>query len=204
MLSPMTQEPSGAGAGDERTSGRDGEPAPGAQPSGDAGDQPTARTSGGYPYGGYQEGAYGEPVPYPSGDPWANQPPPGQAPYGSPPFGQGGYPAPGGPPPAGYPPYPQGYGPQGYPPQGWGPPRPTNGMAIASMVLGILWIYWVGSILALVFGYQAKRQIAERGEAGGGFATAGIVLGWIGVGFLALFGVFLVIGLASSPSGSFD
>ena len=29
----------------------------------------------------------------------------------------------------------------------------TNGMAIASMVLGILWIYWIGSVLALVFGY---------------------------------------------------
>ena len=28
----------------------------------------------------------------------------------------------------------------------------TNGLAIASMVLGILWIYWIGSILALVFG----------------------------------------------------
>jgi hypothetical protein len=68
-------------------------------------------------------------------------------------------------------------------------------MAIASMVLGILWLYWIGSILALVFGYTAKRQIQERGEAGGGMATAGIVLGWVGVGFLAL---GLVVGLASS------
>ena len=32
-------------------------------------------------------------------------------------------------------------------------------MAIASMVLGILWIVWIGSILALVFGYVAKSQI---------------------------------------------
>jgi hypothetical protein len=65
-------------------------------------------------------------------------------------------------------------------------------MAIASMVLGILWLYWIGSILALVFGYTAKRQIRERGEAGGGMATAGIVLGWVGVGFLALGFLFAV------------
>ena len=32
------------------------------------------------------------------------------------------------------------------------------------MVLGILWLYWVGSILALVFGYIAKNQIRERGR----------------------------------------
>ena len=75
------------------------------------------------------------------------------------------------------------------------PARTTNGFAIASMVLGILWLYWFGSVLALVFGYVAQSQIRERGEAGGGMATAGIVLGWIGVGFLALFFVF---GLATS------
>lgn len=74
-----------------------------------------------------------------------------------------------------------------YPPPYYAPPRPTNGLAIASMVLGIIWIFWIGSILALVFGYIAKRQIAERGEGGDGMATAGIVLGWIGVGFLVLF-----------------
>jgi hypothetical protein len=67
-------------------------------------------------------------------------------------------------------------------------------MAIASMVLGILWLYWVGSILALVFGCLAKQQIEQRGDSGGGMATAGIVLGWIGIGTLVL--VFL-LGAAS-------
>ena len=76
-------------------------------------------------------------------------------------------------------------------------------MAVASLVLGILWIYWIGSVLALVFGYQAKRQIAERGESGGGLATAGIVLGWIGIGIFALFGAFLLFGLLSAPSGRY-
>ena len=132
--------------------------------------------------------AHGGPHPQGAGDPYGTPgsvPPAGwgqePAPYG------GGYQAP--PPPlGGWPgPYGQPYG--GYP---YAPPQRTNGMAIASMVLGILWLYWIGSIIALVFGYTAKRQIRERGEAGGGMATAGIVLGWVGVGFLALGFLFAV------------
>lgn len=68
------------------------------------------------------------------------------------------------------------------------PTQRTNGLAIASLVLGILWLYWVGSILALVFGYGAKAQIDRSGgaEGGRGLAIAGIVLGWVGVGTLVL------------------
>jgi hypothetical protein len=71
-------------------------------------------------------------------------------------------------------------------------------MAIASLVLGILWLYWVGSLLALVFGYLARQQIAERGESGSGMAVAGIVLGWIGVGVLACMLLVLFVGAAAS------
>ena len=105
-------------------------------------------------------------------------PPPGY-PYGPPPPG---YPPPGYPPPG----YPAAYGPPyGAPYVG---PTKTNGFAIASLVLGIVWIYWIGSILALIFGYIAKRQIDRSGgrESGRGMAIAGIVLGWIGVGVLIL------------------
>ena len=66
---------------------------------------------------------------------------------------------------------------------------PTNGQAIASMVLGILVICGIGSVLALVFGYQAKREIEASGgtQGGEGMATAGIILGWIGVGLVLLY-----------------
>lgn len=71
----------------------------------------------------------------------------------------------------------------------------TNGMAIASLVLGLIWVCSIGSILALVFGYLARKQIDAAGgrEAGRGLATAGIVLGWIGVATLviALMGLFV-------------
>jgi hypothetical protein len=144
----------------------------------------------GPPYYGGPEGSY--PAPDPSGGPAGG---PYAAPYGGyapapqgMPYGQPAYQPPAGAVP---PPYGQPYG-YGYP---YAPAQRTNGLAIASMVLGILWLYWIGSILALVFGYIAKNQIRERGEAGGGMATAGIVLGWIGVGFI---GLALVVGIATS------
>ena len=84
-----------------------------------------------------------------------------------------------------------------------GPRQGTSGMAIASMVLGILWLYWIGSILALVFGYVAKRQIRDSGGTlgGGGMATAGIVLGWIGVAVLAV-GIVVAIAAASGDDSA--
>ena len=85
------------------------------------------------------------------------------------------------------PPYQQPY-PYPYP---YPPARTTNGMAVASMVLGIVWVYWIGSILALVFGYLALRDIRRSGQRGEGMAIAGIVLGWIGVAVLVLV-VYLV------------
>jgi hypothetical protein len=68
------------------------------------------------------------------------------------------------------------------------PHKSTNGLAVAALVLGIIWIYWIGSILAVIFGHVAKGQIDRSGgtQAGRGMAIAGIVLGWIGVGVLML------------------
>ena len=121
------------------------------------------------------------------------------------------------PPPQGPPPpFPQQYPPQypqqfpqhgvyqpqagGYP-QGvvhYAAPGRTSGLAIASMVLGILWVYWIGSILAVIFGHiaisQARKDPTLRGK---GMAIAGLVLGYIGVGFLVL---AILVAASSSPS----
>lgn len=86
-----------------------------------------------------------------------------------------------------------------YPPYYYRPPQRTNGLAVASLVLGILWIYWIGSILALVFGYVARKQIRERQESGDGMAIAGIVLGWVGVGVLtAMFSLAFIAYVSSA------
>jgi hypothetical protein len=70
----------------------------------------------------------------------------------------------------------------------------VSGMAIASLVLGLTWVYWIGSILALVFGYVAKSQIdrAQGKLSGRGMAVAGIVIGWVEIGILA---IVIVVGL---------
>jgi len=56
------------------------------------------------------------------------------------------------------------------------------------MVVGILWIYWIGSIVAVVLGHLALREIRQNPQRleGKGMAIAGVVLGWIGVSTLLL------------------
>lgn len=76
------------------------------------------------------------------------------------------------------------------------PTARTNRMAIASLVLGILWLGGVGAVLALVFGKNAQRAIDESHglETGRGMATAGIVLGVVGiVGAILYWGAIILI-----------
>ena len=114
-------------------------------------------------------------------------------PYGAPPA-QGAPTAYGAPPAYGAP------NPYGYTP--YQAPRGTNGFAIASMVLGIVWIYWIGSVLAIIFGFIAYSQIKERNQAGRGMATAGLILGFIGIALLVL--TILVVALGSSATVKFS
>lgn len=86
------------------------------------------------------------------------------------------------------------------PPSTYTPTVQTSGMAIASLVMGIVgWtvLPLIGSILAIVFGYAARREIRQRpGELGGeGMALAGLVLGWLMVGISVLVLCLGAIGL---------
>lgn len=56
----------------------------------------------------------------------------------------------------------------------------------------------IGAIMAVILGHVAKNEIrASRGSLGGdGMATAGMVLGYAGIGLAAL-GVILTIALAA-------
>lgn len=64
---------------------------------------------------------------------------------------------------------------------------PSSSMAIVSLIAGILGLTLfplLGSIVALITGSMARKEIAaSRGALGGeGLAKAGVILGWIGVG----------------------
>ena len=81
----------------------------------------------------------------------------------------------------------------------------NNGMAIASMVLGIVAIPLiccrlvgiVPAILAIVFGFLSKKKIAESNglEIGKGMSLAGIILGFVTVGICAIIIVISIIGM---------
>lgn len=64
-----------------------------------------------------------------------------------------------------------------------GPVRRTNSFAIAALVTAVLWMWWIGSVLAVIFGHVALRQIAASGgrQSGRGFAVAGLVIGYLGI-----------------------
>lgn len=71
----------------------------------------------------------------------------------------------------------------------------TNGFAVASLVLGIVWLYWLGSLLAVIFGAVAISQIrrAEGRQTGEGMAIAGLVLGIVGLVILL---TLIIIGIS--------
>jgi hypothetical protein len=87
-------------------------------------------------------------------------------------------------------------------PPGWAAPaylrtQPGNGMAVASLVLGITSIVfcWWGLatlaqvVLATVFGCIGMAR-ATRGASGRGMAIAGLACGCVGMLFYLLFGAF--------------
>ncbi|MEU6710890.1 DUF4190 domain-containing protein [Nonomuraea sp. NPDC046802] len=195
----------------------------GAQPPGGGYGQQPPSGGGGYgqqpPSGG---GGYGQQPPSGGGG-YGQQPPSGGG-YGQqPPSGGGGY---GQQPPSypqdlGYGQMPpsggfgggpqQGYGQQGYygPPQ---QPRSTNGMAVASLVLGIIGLIFCGltSIPGVILGHIALNKIKRTGEEGHGMAMGGLVTSYITVvlwilGWLIFGGLLLsMIGLSAAATSTYD
>ncbi len=81
----------------------------------------------------------------------------------------------------------------------------VSGMAIASMVCsiaGFMMCFFIGQIVGIVLGYNARKEIksSQGSISGEGFATAGIIIGWIGliidlllIAIMFMFGIFSVI-----------
>lgn len=94
-------------------------------------------------------------------------------------------------------PYGYGYGnAYGY---GFAPaPQGTNGLAIASLVLGICGFFCVTSFAGLGLGIGALAQIRRTGQPGRGMAVAGLVLSGL---WIVLFLVLLAVGHGGSGAG---
>ncbi|HEX5094606.1 MAG TPA: DUF4190 domain-containing protein [Acidimicrobiia bacterium] len=103
------------------------------------------------------------------------------------------------PPPSAAPPWAAqqpGWGPPPYDAGSYSGPPSNNGFAIASLVAGCAQLIFcgIGAILAIVFGHVARGQIKRSNgtQTGRGLATAGLVLGYIGLA-LTVLGVVAVI-----------
>ena len=86
-----------------------------------------------------------------------------------------------------------------------GPPQyaKTNALAITSLTCGIAQILFgpLATIPAVVCGHMARGQIRRTGEQGAGMALAGLILGWIGVGFTVLVLIIAVLAVVAVSSG---
>lgn len=74
--------------------------------------------------------------------------------------------------------------------------RGINGLAVASLVCGLIPLPGIFAIIPIVLGVVAKQQINRTNESGNGMATAGIVLGvtWLVLSMvLLLYLVFVLL-----------
>jgi hypothetical protein len=75
-------------------------------------------------------------------------------------------------------------------PTGWPPVvRHTNGLAVASLIASLVWMWALGSLVAVICGHAALRQIKRSGgrQTGRGMAIAGLVIGYMGLAATVLF-----------------
>jgi hypothetical protein len=94
-------------------------------------------------------------------------------------------------------------------PYGYQAPPPTEGLAIASLVISCaavlgLCAYGIGGFLGIIgalMGHSARRRIRINGSNGAGMALAGIIVGWImtAISLLAITGLIIAVVL-SQPS----
>jgi hypothetical protein len=87
--------------------------------------------------------------------------------------------------------------PQGHDPRGTETAPQTSHLAVWSLVLGILWLFGLGSLLAIVLGVAALSQIRHSGGrlSGKPIAAAGIALGVALLTLTATVGVVTLLAL---------
>jgi hypothetical protein len=89
-------------------------------------------------------------------------------------------------------------------------PAPTNGLATAALILGILgvvffWTFWFGiilGVLAVIFGAIGLSR-AKSGAPNKGMATAGLVLGIVSVALGVVF-IVVIFSIGNSAQDQFD
>ncbi|OZD07049.1 hypothetical protein CH275_07620 [Rhodococcus sp. 06-235-1A] len=90
---------------------------------------------------------------------------------------------------------------------GYRAPASTNTLAIVSLVLAILGLTFIpllASVCAVVCGHISRGQIKRTGEGGSGFATAGLVVGYVSIAlFVIVVGAIILFAVAASTSSTY-
>lgn len=96
-----------------------------------------------------------------------------------------------------YPPQEQFYAESPYPPPPPPPPVRTSGMAIASLICGVIGLFacclLLPNVLAIAFGIAAMGVIGRGEAAGRGLAVAGLILGVFGLLIGGAFWIFVAV-----------
>lgn len=117
--------------------------------------------------------------------------------------------------PGAYPP-PPAYAQQGQQPYAYGQAAPygaspytagpkTNGLAITSLVSSIaafVVLPFLASIVGVITGHIALKQLRTSGENGRGMALAGVIVGWVGVALGILGILILTVAIIAAVGGA--
>lgn len=74
-------------------------------------------------------------------------------------------------------------------------PPETNSMAVGSLICGLVQPFCLGvsAVPAVILGHVSRSQVRQTEEEGDGMATAGLVLGWLGIAFWMM--IFMMMGV---------
>lgn len=77
-------------------------------------------------------------------------------------------------------------------------PQETNGLAIGSLICGILFFIFPSALVAIVLGHVSRSQIrkSQGRQTGSGMALAGLILGYLGISFIPI----LIIAAIAIPN----
>ena len=71
----------------------------------------------------------------------------------------------------------------------------TSGKAIASLILSLVWLYGLGSLIAIILGHMARSEIkkSEGTITGNGLALSGLIIGYLS--FVFIIGILVAVAL---------
>ncbi len=77
----------------------------------------------------------------------------------------------------------------------------TSGLAIASLFCGIIWLFGIGSVLAIVLGYAGMKEIrgSNGRRSGWAIALAGLITGVVGLASAGILIAFILSSANDTP-----